>query len=1461
MGMWSGNFNRIGGNNTRFLKNVKSQMNVVMAIMLIAILLATTVFFWRTSETFSKSYSTEIDKKSFETVSTYIENVVAHNEIAWIERTLVETNLTIPMPYDELNGSYVGENELFKIRYINSNTIRLSSKDESGIIVDTKDVLLNTRVYIDGDYVLYSNPSVPDLKDKNIIGDFLYLKLENLNTGKTNQYVAYLNPTFKSSVVGNAGEPPESLAKTCFLLEYPQSEWSQYYDSRANTYSVYPSNYYILDVEDSGIDPRYIGYYTNIVVPSNSTMIDDLSSYKQILSDYVQSGGSIILLSQNPDDKTRYEFLPINVIYDSGKYDTIGVSKQHSITTNLSPYEIAGSYYSAEGTILEPYFDQPGVDILLRETPYNTHDNSNPALVLGSWGAGKVIATTIPIDYKAVLDTNTTVCSWWDPGSLGGGYDWHFRRLVVVDAGDVNRVNEPIEIIIDPTDEINKLSKEGLLDLENTNLDLNSIRVVELIGGDCFDKVAIPSQSYMYRPNLENPATYICAPLDTIEHTLLFELDSPARIKVDMFLDPNTYSKDETSIRNEFRVKVNDVWVTDPIDFQVLYENAGNRPGAGYWNAQDTSCAGGEGCQGPRHYEIEIPEKYFHKGDNKIVVSMAHLAVNSLTWYRNVQFSLLYYDQLTNRYILFWREYEPMYIYFSMGSTAATTGSSYSTTPKGGKRYYEIYFDILENPPIKDNPTYRVEDDAVSLLWSNKIEGNISFPSISGLSSLAYPRIWNISSPSTKDIDEDGDIDVVIGLRDGNVALVDGPSGALLWKRPFDRVRPYTGVGPYNVYGLSISGSPAVADIDNDDHYEIIGGSTNIRAEVDTAGGYVNIYLIDTNLTVLDHNGNIEWKYPLTGSVVSAPAIGDINNDGYDDIVIQTLECSGIRYQYRPTVVIPDYNRNVSVRNHLYVISGRTHGLLWHTTENAGSYRMRYFASIVSGKINLMFPSSSPALGDIDGNDNYALEIVTGNVDGYAYAYEHTGPPYKWRSNVNANITGDFTGLMGYVVSSPAITRTNNRKNYDDAIMTFLRDGGDVLYGYILDGRNGTNTEITALNDQTARHPAGHPVVSWPEGYHHRGPQVAIPMNQYLCIEHLAQTHPVHGLITQDGTVTTSYATPAIIESNNFSSDLRTYETGHYDVILGAENGRVYALSYTDTTSGVDNGNNENEINFNNKVKRLWYYQVGSPIRSSVAVDDIDNDGLSEVVFISDNGFLTSLNIANNYSNWPTERLNLYRGGDTETNLDGPTTTMALTETIDYGDTLNPYDDRYRVNADFNLSYPSAGNIFYSYVANDWLKIDTNHNTLVSDEIVLYPRDLTQLKIETYESKNVDRTYAIESIYGDIIGGEYVVTFYDRGMMKLFDNIMAYTSAPTRNIQIEGGIWVNLDLPNEIGGHEYVIQGLGDSIRIYAPDAPEISYEKPLDGISIYGTVSSISKNKYIVITSYGAYLSPNPEG
>ena len=114
------------------------------------------------------------------------------------------------------------------------------------------------------------------------------------------------------------------------------------------------------------------------------------------------------------------------------------------------------------------------------------------------------------------------------------------------------------------------------------------------------------------------------------------------------------------------------------------------------------------------------------------------------------------------------------------------------------------------------------------------------------------------SSPAIGDIDNDGDLEVVVGSKDDYVyawhhdgRLVDG------W--------------PQATSG-SVVASPALVDIDGDGYLEIVVGS------------------LDDKVYVWRYNGEIVigWPQKAGGDVRSSPAIGDIDNDGDLEIVIGT---------------------------------------------------------------------------------------------------------------------------------------------------------------------------------------------------------------------------------------------------------------------------------------------------------------------------------------------------------------------------------------------------------------------------------------------------------------------------------------------------------------------------------------------------------------------------------------------
>lgn len=119
-----------------------------------------------------------------------------------------------------------------------------------------------------------------------------------------------------------------------------------------------------------------------------------------------------------------------------------------------------------------------------------------------------------------------------------------------------------------------------------------------------------------------------------------------------------------------------------------------------------------------------------------------------------------------------------------------------------------------------------------------------------------HPGLGIESSPALGDIDQDGHLDIVIGLRNGLMyALNRDGSVKFGW--------------PYNA-GYTFESSPALANLDDDPELEIVCGANN------------------SQVIALNHDGSLlpGWPVATSYSVLSSPAIGDVDGDGELDIVI-----------------------------------------------------------------------------------------------------------------------------------------------------------------------------------------------------------------------------------------------------------------------------------------------------------------------------------------------------------------------------------------------------------------------------------------------------------------------------------------------------------------------------------------------------------------------------------------------
>jgi len=187
-------------------------------------------------------------------------------------------------------------------------------------------------------------------------------------------------------------------------------------------------------------------------------------------------------------------------------------------------------------------------------------------------------------------------------------------------------------------------------------------------------------------------------------------------------------------------------------------------------------------------------------------------------------------------------------------------GSSIEATPAVGNFDSDPEMEIVCASP-SENAGY----NSSSGEWNN--EGVIHVYNINGSEVSGWPKYTEgviFSSPVTGDINNDGDIEIIVGLqyagnapdyRFGGLYAFD-KNGNVLPGWPFEK-------------GWNFATSPALADFDNDGDLEIVASRL---------GFYT--YVIHHDGTLADG-----WPQQTTWNDYYSPIVGDINNDGIPDIL------------------------------------------------------------------------------------------------------------------------------------------------------------------------------------------------------------------------------------------------------------------------------------------------------------------------------------------------------------------------------------------------------------------------------------------------------------------------------------------------------------------------------------------------------------------------------------------------
>jgi len=208
------------------------------------------------------------------------------------------------------------------------------------------------------------------------------------------------------------------------------------------------------------------------------------------------------------------------------------------------------------------------------------------------------------------------------------------------------------------------------------------------------------------------------------------------------------------------------------------------------------------------------------------------------------------------------------------------------------------------------------------------------------------PIILDLNNDGYSEIIVKGSKNTVVYDRNGNLLLeISTPENNGGLKNPGDQEHPCYGY----MRCIIPNSSPAIGNFDDDAELEIIVIGTVNFQEGPIASATTTIYVFNLNGSFVEN-----WPVDIVASVMSSPAIGDIDNDGEDEIIFGALRAG-------ESVV-----------------------------GNRGLYVFDRNGSIATGwpQLTSFDVWSSPALGDLDEDGD--LEIVV-EADNNIYVFNHDG--------------------------------------------------------------------------------------------------------------------------------------------------------------------------------------------------------------------------------------------------------------------------------------------------------------------------------------------------------------------------------------------------------------------------------------------------------------------------------------
>lgn len=321
---------------------------------------------------------------------------------------------------------------------------------------------------------------------------------------------------------------------------------------------------------------------------------------------------------------------------------------------------------------------------------------------------------------------------------------------------------------------------------------------------------------------------------------------------------------------------------------------------------------------------------------------------------------------------------------------------------------------------------YRNIGDSVNALWE---QDTAVFSPVNRL-------LGTDDRPAFADLDNDGDLDLIIGIGEsfyGNVTAGTtlgfrntGTKNSPLFTADNSLVAGIPDVG-LNVY-------PALKDLDSDGDYDLVMGR-----DVQTMLYYKNTGTKESPVWSASSSlvSGIE-----TTSYWKVPALCDLDGDGKIDLIYGTADGPLYFYKNIGTTTAPQFQRNTSYfqitridggasttsladfdhDGDLDLLSGDYYGKLQYFRNDGDSIHPKFIKAATSFS-SLDFGSySSPRFVDIDNDGDY--DIVSGELNGTLFCYLNTNGTFTSNTTI-------FSGIDVGWQSAPSFADINNDGNLD----------------------------------------------------------------------------------------------------------------------------------------------------------------------------------------------------------------------------------------------------------------------------------------------------------------------------------------------------------------------------------------------------------------------------------------------